>query len=57
MARDNDAVEPAAAVREAAHGIREIFIALTMEGFTEKQALVVVGQMMAAAFNASNDES
>jgi hypothetical protein len=56
MARDNDIVEPSADVREAAHGIREIFIALTMEGFTEKQALVVVGQMMAAAFGASNND-
>ena len=43
-------------MREAAHGIREVYIALTMEGFTEKQALVIVGQMLAAVFSQSDDE-
>jgi hypothetical protein len=53
---DNDAVEPSAAMRAGAHSIREIFIALTMEGFSEKQALVIVGQMMSAAFNSGDDK-
>lgn len=52
---DNGPVEPSAAVREGAHGIREIFIALTMEGFTEKQALIIVGQMLAASFGAESE--
>lgn len=42
-------VEPSADTREAAHGVREMFVALVMEGFTENQALIIVGQILAAA--------
>jgi hypothetical protein len=46
---DNGPVEPAAGARQAAHAIREIYLALMQEGFTERQALVIVGQAIAAA--------
>jgi hypothetical protein len=45
----NDRVEPAAELRQAAHTIRETYIALTNEGFTETQALHIVGQLLVAA--------
>ena len=41
-------MEPSADLRQAANGVRQMFIALTMEGFTEAQALVIVGQVIAA---------
>ena len=34
-----------------------MFVALTMEGFTEKQALIIVGQILAAAFGAQEGKS
>jgi glycosyltransferase involved in cell wall biosynthesis len=51
-------VEPSADVREAAHAMREFFVGLTNEGFNEKQALVIIGQMLAATFQAAaaNDD-
>jgi hypothetical protein len=39
-------VEPAADVREAAHKVREIYVALVAEGFTEQQALVIIGNIL-----------
>jgi hypothetical protein len=38
--------EPSAALREAARAVREIFVALVNEGFTEQQALIIVGQVL-----------
>jgi len=40
--------EPAADLRRAASGLRQMFVALVNEGFNEHQALVIIGQMMAA---------
>lgn len=40
--------EPSADIRQAASAMHEIFTALTDEGFTETQALVILGQMLAA---------
>jgi hypothetical protein len=38
--------EPSAAMREAARAVRETFVALVNEGFTEQQALIIVGQIL-----------
>jgi hypothetical protein len=40
--------EPTAAISEAASAVRQMFIALVNEGFTEHQALVIIGQILAA---------
>lgn len=42
-------VEPSAEARQAAKDIHEMFVAFMDEGFTEDQALTILGQMMAAA--------
>ena len=44
----NGPVEPNADAREFAKACYQIFVALTLEGFTEQQALIVIGQMIAA---------
>jgi hypothetical protein len=41
-------VEPSADLRMLASFLRQTFLALIAEGFTEHQALVIVGQMIAA---------
>lgn len=40
-------IEPSADLRQAAKGLREMYVALIEEGFTETQALVIIGQMVA----------
>jgi hypothetical protein len=40
--------EPSADLRAAASGLFELYVALTDQGFTEQQALVVLGQVIAA---------
>ena len=40
--------EPAADLRVAASGLRQMFVALTNEGFTKREALVIIGQMLTA---------
>lgn len=40
--------EPSADIRQAASAVRQIFVALTNEGFTEQQALHIVGVMLVA---------
>ncbi len=44
----NGPIEPAADTREMASALRQTFIALTQEGFTEQQALAIIGQILAA---------
>jgi hypothetical protein len=39
--------EPSAEHRQAAAQLRQMFVALVNEGFTEHQALVIIGQMLA----------
>jgi len=41
-------VEADAAKRTAAAELRQMFCALTQEGFTEHQALVIIGQILSA---------
>lgn len=40
--------EPAADLRQMASGLRQMFVALLNEGFTEQQALIIIGQCIAA---------
>lgn len=44
----NGPIEPAADMREAANGLRQMYIALVQEGFSDQQALVIIGQILAA---------
>ena len=44
----NGPVEPSADARIGAANLRQIFIALLAEGFTESQALVIIGQLILA---------
>lgn len=41
-------IEPSAEVRQAASQLWQIFAGLKNEGFTEYQALVIIGQILAA---------
>lgn len=38
--------EPSADLREAARAVRQTFVALVNEGFSEQQALVIVGHIL-----------
>lgn len=40
--------EPSAEIRTAASALRQMYVALTNEGFTEHQALVIIGHALAA---------
>ena len=44
----NSPVEPRTEIQTAAHVVREIYLELLTEGFTEQQALVIVGQIILA---------
>jgi hypothetical protein len=46
---NNGPIEPAADLRQIANTVRQMFVALTQEGFTEHQALTIVGQILAAS--------
>jgi hypothetical protein len=48
MPDDPGRVEASADVRGGARQLRQVFVALRNEGFTEHQALVIIGQIMAA---------
>lgn len=41
-------IEPSADLRILANALMQTYVALTMEGFTEDQALVIIGQIIAA---------
>lgn len=45
----NGPVEPSAALRAAAKELRGWYIALLAEGFSEREALTIIGQLLAAA--------
>lgn len=40
--------EPSAELRVAAANLWQLYVALTNEGFSERQALVILGQVLAA---------
>lgn len=44
----NGPIEPSADARDFAKACYQIFVALTLEGFAEQQALIIIGQMVAA---------
>lgn len=41
--------EPSSDIRQAASALRQMYVALTMEGFDERQALVIIGQVLASS--------
>lgn len=43
-------VEPSADSRQFAVAMHQMFTALTLEGFREDQALIIIGQVIAASF-------
>lgn len=50
----NHPQEPSADIREAASALRQIYIALKNEGFTTKEALAIVGNILAATQQGNN---
>ena len=44
----NGPVEPSADLRQLANALRQAYVALTAEGFTSHEALIIVGQMLIA---------
>lgn len=47
---DKPRTEPSADLRLMASQFHQLFVALRDEGFTEKQALVVIGEVLRASF-------
>lgn len=45
---DSGGVEPSAEIRAAAHQLREMYVSLLMEGFTEEQSLRIVGYALSS---------
>lgn len=52
---NNNPIEPSANARANAHIARQVFVALTNAGFTEDQALFLVGNMVTAAILANSN--
>lgn len=44
----NGPIEPAAELRQLASAVRQTYLALVQEGFTEAEALKIVGMILAA---------
>jgi hypothetical protein len=44
----NGPIEPSADARAYAKACHEMFVALTMEGFSTQEALTIIGQMIVA---------
>jgi hypothetical protein len=51
----NSPTEPAAELRQLAGFLWQTYVAMTAEGFNEQQALVIIGQILAA--NMGNNSS
>jgi hypothetical protein len=49
----NGPIEPAADYRAMAYTVRQMFLALVQEGFSEQQALVIVGSIIAASITST----
>jgi len=48
--------EPAAELRQMAATLWQTFVALTSEGFSESQALALIGEMLASAQHLAGDD-
>jgi hypothetical protein len=46
--------EPSADLRELASMLRQTYIALTNEGFTESQALTIIGEIIGSTMRGNN---
>jgi hypothetical protein len=44
----NGPIEPKAELREMASTLRQMYLALVYEGFTESEALAIIGQILAS---------
>ena len=44
----NGPIEPSADLRQLASALRQTYLALTQEGFTEQEALTIIGQILVA---------
>jgi hypothetical protein len=51
----NGPIEPAADLRQLANMLRQTYLALVQEGFTEREALAIIGQIIVA--NAKGEAS
>lgn len=51
----NSPVEPSASLRQGAAQLRQLYIALANEGFTETQALTLIGKILLAQQGGSDD--
>jgi hypothetical protein len=45
---ENGPIEPSADLRQMAATLHGMYVALMQEGFTEREALVIIGQILAA---------
>lgn len=43
-------------MRAAAHQFREMYVALTTEGFSTKEALTIIGQVIAASIKGATGD-
>ena len=50
-------VEPSADIRDLAHNLRQIFVALREQGFTDAQGCAIVGTMLGQAISSGQGES
>lgn len=55
MTNTRSHTEPAAELRQAASGLWQMYVALTNEGFSEKQALVILGKVLASSVKGKPD--
>lgn len=51
----NGPMEPSADLRASANQLRQMFVALTTEGFTSNEALVIIGTILAAGIQKMGD--
>lgn len=47
--------EPSADIRIMASALWQMYVALTAEGFSERQALIVIGQIIAGNMNGESE--
>ena len=52
----NGPTEPSADIRVMAKGLRQVYIALTAEGFTQPEALQIIGLILAASVNGAQGQ-